>query len=103
MSRLWPSPEACASAALAASEMVGNSVRAGCGETIMLRLEWTHRRLRIEVHDDASGLPRLTQAEALAGSGRGMWIVSQLAVRWGTIRKRRGKIVWAEIALPALV
>jgi hypothetical protein len=31
-----------------------------------------------------------------------MWIVSQLAVRWGVIIKRPGKIVWAEIALPSL-
>lgn len=102
MCRLWRSQEACASAALAVSELVGNSVRAGCGETVTLRLDWTPRRLRIEVHDDAPGLPRLTQADPMDEGGRGMWIISQLAVRWGTIRKRPGKIVWAEIALPAL-
>jgi hypothetical protein len=31
-----------------------------------------------------------------------MWIVSQVAVRWGVTRKRPGKIVWAELALPSL-
>lgn len=99
--RVGLNPEASASAALTVSELVGNSVRAGCGETVTLRLDWTPRRLRIEVHDDAPALPRLTQAEPMAESGRGMWIISQVAVRWGTIRKRPGKIVWAEIALPS--
>ncbi len=101
MCRLWRSPEACEGAALAVSEMVGNSVRAGHGETITLRLDWTPRRLRVEVHDDAPGMPQLTQADPMAESGRGMWIISQLAVRWGTIRKRHGKIVWAEFVLAA--
>lgn len=81
--------------------MVGNSVRAGVGDTVTLQLDWTPRRLRIEVYDDASGLPQLTQAKPLAENGRGLWIISQLAVRWGTIRQRPGKIVWAEFALPA--
>lgn len=90
----------CDDAALVVSEMVGNSVRAGCGESLLLRLDWTPRRLRIEVHDDAPGTPRVIQAESDAESGRGMWIVSQLAVRWGVTSKRPGKVVWAEIALP---
>lgn len=89
-------------AALVVSEMVGNSVRAGCGDTILLRLDWTPRRLRIEVHDDAPGQPQLVHAGPEAEGGRGMWIVSQLAVRWGVTLKRPGKVVWAEIALPCL-
>ena len=102
MCSLWRSPEACDDAALAVSELVGNSVRAGCGESILLRLDWTPRRLRVEVHDDSPRLPQLQQADVLAEGGRGMWIISQVAVRWGTIRTAPGKIVWAEIALPAL-
>ena len=93
-------PAVCDDAALVVSEMVGNSVRAGCGESFLLRLDWTPRRLRIEVHDDAPGQPRVLQAEPEAETGRGMWIVNQLAVRWGVMRKQPGKIVWAEIALP---
>ena len=102
MCSLWRSPEACDSAALAVSELVGNSVRAGCGESILLKLDWTPRRLRVEVHDESPRLPELKEADALAEGGRGMWIISQLAVRWGTVRKSPGKVVWAEIALPAL-
>lgn len=92
-------PTACDDAALVVSEIVGNSVRAACGESILLRLDWTPRRLRIEVQDDASGQPRVVQAEPGAESGRGMWIVDQLAVRWGVIHRHPGKIVWAEVAM----
>jgi anti-sigma regulatory factor (Ser/Thr protein kinase) len=92
----------CDDAALVVSEMVGNSIRAGYGESLLLRLSWTPRRLRIEVHDDAPGQPRVVQAEPEAETGRGMWIVNQLAVRWGVIRKQPGKVVWAEIALPGV-
>lgn len=94
-------PAVCDDAALVVSEMVGNSVRAGYGEFLLLRLDWTPRRLRIEVHDDAPGHPRVVNAAPDAETGRGMWIVDQLAVRWGVIRKQPGKIVWAEIALPS--
>lgn len=100
LGRLWRSPEACEDAALTVSELIGNSVKAGCGESILLRLDWTPRRLRIEIHDDAPEMPLLGEPEAWSESGRGMWIVSQLAVRWGTIRKHPGKVVWAELALP---
>ncbi len=95
-------PAVCDDAALIVSELVGNSVRAGCGESLLLRLDWTPRRLRIEVHDDAPGQPRVLHAEQGAEGGRGMWIVSQLAVRWGVTSRRPGKIVWAEIALPSI-
>jgi anti-sigma regulatory factor (Ser/Thr protein kinase) len=89
-------------AALIVSEMVGNSIRAACGDTILLRLDWTPRRLRIEVHDDAPGQPQVVHASPEAEGGRGMWIVSQLAVRWGITLQRPGKVVWAELALPQL-
>ena len=89
-------------AALIVSEMVGNSIRAACGDTILLRLDWTPRRLRIEVHDDAPGRPQVIHAAPEAEGGRGMWIVSQLAVRWGVTSRRPGKVVWAEIALPSM-
>ena len=100
--RLLRVPSVGEDAALVVSELVSNSVRAGYGDCILLRLHWTPRRLRIEVHDEAPGQPQLVHAEQLAESGRGMWIVSQLAVRWGVAGKRPGKVVWAEIALPSL-
>lgn len=99
--RLWRSSQVCDSAALAASELIGNSVRAGCGESVLLRLSWTARRLRIEVQDEAPGLPQVDEAAPDAERGRGLWIVSQVAVRWGTKVLPHGKYVWAEIALPA--
>ena len=99
--RFWRAGDACDTATLAVSELVGNSVRAGAGEEVRLRLSWTPRRLRVEVCDESPDTPRLGQPDATAESGRGLWIVSQLAVRWGTQVQTHGKCVWAEIALPA--
>jgi anti-sigma regulatory factor (Ser/Thr protein kinase) len=100
--RILRVPSVGEDAALVVSELVGNSVRAGYGETNLLRLHWTLRRLRIEIHDAAPGQPRCVHAEPTAESGRGMSIVSPLAVRWGVTRQRPGKVVWAEIALPCI-
>jgi anti-sigma regulatory factor (Ser/Thr protein kinase) len=98
--RFWRVGEAGDSAALTVSELVANAVRAGRGEQLLLRLSYTPRRLRVEVCDEAPEEPRLRAANTSAENGRGLWIVSALAVRWGTKMLRHGKCVWAEIALP---
>lgn len=98
---LWRTPDVCETAVLAVSELVGNAVRADVGDWVLLRLLWTPRRLRLEVHDESERTPTLTAADPMAESGRGLWIISQLAVRWGTTRLPRGKCVWAEFALSA--
>ena len=61
----------------------------------------TPRRLRVEVCDDSPRLPSLREAELSEESGRGLWLVRETAVRWGTQLLPRGKCVWAEFALPA--
>lgn len=100
--RFWRAADVCDAATLAVSELVGNSVRAGTGQEVRLRVSWTPRRLRVEVCDESPETPTVGSPDPLAESGRGMWIVSQLAVRWGTQKQSRGKCVWAEIALPAV-
>lgn len=81
MCALWRTSEVCHAAALAVSELIGNSVRAGQGDQVLLRLSWTPRRLRVEVHDDAPGLPRLTEADPLAESGRGLALAEAVVDR----------------------
>jgi hypothetical protein len=98
--RFWRVGEARDSAALTVSELVGNAVRAGRGEQVLLRLSYSPRRLRVEVCDEAPEAPRLRPASTSAESGRGLSIVNALAVRWGTKVLPRGKCVWAEFALP---
>ena len=54
--------------------------------------------VRIEVRDDDPTPPPLPCApEPDATSGRGLWLVSAMARRWGVNRNRKGKTVWFEV------
>ena len=99
MCRSWRIPQASESAVLAVSELVGNVARAG-GTDVRLCLSWTPRRLRVEVCDAVPGIPRAPRRVAASDErGRGLWLVSQHATRWGSEPTPRGKCVWAEFAL----
>jgi hypothetical protein len=52
--------------------------------------------LRIEVEDDSPEEPQVVEARPDGAGGHGMRLVASLG-RWGTVRTRRGKIVWVEI------
>jgi hypothetical protein len=93
-------PEVCDTAALLTTELVGNSVRHARTRNLVLRLSMTPRRLRISVADGDPTLPTLHDRGLFADAGRGLWLVSQLAERWGTEAEPGGKAVWAEIPLP---
>ncbi len=101
VSRAWPDKDAGDSVLLVLSELLGNAVKAAVGTSVWLRLSWTPRRVRIEVADDSSAVPVPRQAALTDEGGRGLWLVSQLAVRWGSHPVGQGKCVWAEVALPA--
>ena len=100
VSRSWRSREAAEAVLLVVSELLGNAVKAASGTGIRLRLAWTPRRVRVEVSDDSSTLPVARRPGPDEEGGRGLWLVSQVAVRWGAQRQGRGKCVWAEVALP---
>jgi len=99
--RLWHTPSATHDAQLAVSELLGNAVTASGGSEATLRMSFTPRRLRVEVCDDSPRLPTLREAELHEEGGRGLWLVRETAVRWGTQLLPGGKCVWAEFALPA--
>ncbi|WP_372449192.1 SpoIIE family protein phosphatase [Streptomyces montanisoli] len=80
------------------SELVTNAIRYADGPiTVRLLLD---RRLISEVSDASSTAPHLGHAAATDEGGRGMFLVAQLAERWGTRYTRDGKIIWAEQPLP---
>jgi anti-sigma regulatory factor (Ser/Thr protein kinase) len=54
--------------------------------------------VRVEVEDPSSLLPTRRRAGVDAVSGRGLAIVSALAVSWGVEPGPRGKLVWFEVA-----
>lgn len=91
---------------LVTSELLGNAVRHATGPavTVGVPADPLHNRAVIEVYDSSPGLPALPgHPDEDAESGRGLLIVTQLALAHGVVRKRGGKWVWAEIALPGAV
>ncbi|WDO11221.1 SpoIIE family protein phosphatase (plasmid) [Streptomyces murinus] len=82
-------------AELILSELVTNAIRYGA-EPITVRLLYD-RFLTIEVADASSTSPHLRRAATTDEGGRGLFIVAQLAERWGTRYPPQGKIIWAEL------
>ncbi|MEN8651028.1 ATP-binding protein [Streptomyces sp. 21So2-11] len=95
-------------AELLASELVTNAHEHSTGPA-SLRVKWAHKTLRLTVWDTNPEPPRPVEAVgdgADSESGRGLWIVHELADRWGHYSLREGllgaggKLVWCEIAGP---
>ncbi|BBJ45118.1 hypothetical protein SSPO_078360 [Streptomyces antimycoticus] len=82
---------------LVVSELVTNAIRYG-RPPIRLRLI-RDRALICEVSDFSSTAPHLRRARALDEGGRGLFLVAQLAQRWGTRLEVHGKTIWAEQGL----
>jgi PAS domain S-box-containing protein len=62
-----------------------------------LRLRRGHEAIWVEVFDPDLRLPRLRNAGETDEGGRGLYLVDQLATRWGSRPTRDGKAVWFEI------
>ncbi|MFC9910576.1 SpoIIE family protein phosphatase [Streptomyces sp. NPDC127197] len=86
---------------LIVSELLTNAVRYGT-PPVILRLIRTDT-LTCEIHDTGAAAPHLRHARTVDEGGRGLFIVSQLAARWGTRYTPSGKILWTEQPLTATV
>jgi serine phosphatase RsbU (regulator of sigma subunit) len=64
-----------------------------------LRLRRGAEAVWVEVFDPDLRLPRLRTARATDEGGRGLYLVEQLATRWGSRPTPEGKAVWFEIPL----
>jgi len=76
------------------SELVTNAIRYGTGPIRVRML--LDRSLICEVFDSSSTSPHLRYAATTDEGGRGLFLVAQLAERWGTRYTADGKIIWAE-------
>lgn len=94
----WGLEEAAFTTELVLSELVGNAIRHATGP-IRVRL-LRDRALICEVYDTSSTSPHLRYAAATDEGGRGLFLVAQLAERWGTRNLPVGKVIWAELAVP---
>ncbi|MFJ3173697.1 SpoIIE family protein phosphatase [Streptomyces roseus] len=85
---------------LAADELMTNAlVHTDGGGHLNVRLT-SEGRIRIEVEDTSSALPRRREAGDWAVSGRGLLLVDRLAEEWGVEPRGGGKSVWCEFAVP---
>ncbi|MFF8905830.1 SpoIIE family protein phosphatase [Streptomyces olivaceoviridis] len=91
----WGLEDAAPTMELIVSELVTNAIR-HARPPVRLRLILQGAALTCEVSDGSSTSPYLRQAHTFDESGRGLFIVSQLAQRWGTRHDSRGKTIWAE-------
>ncbi|MFI6847535.1 SpoIIE family protein phosphatase [Kitasatospora sp. NPDC050467] len=90
----WGLDEAVFVTELVLSELVTNAIRYAAGP-IRVRLLYD-RSLICEVSDCSSTAPHLRYAAAEDEGGRGLFLVAQLAERWGVRYTPEGKIIWAE-------
>lgn len=85
---------------LLVSELVTNAVRhanLASGDTIDLVIELADHRLRVEVHDPGGGfVPSAPAPDPARPSGWGLYLVAELADRWG-VDSDHETLVWFEV------
>ena len=90
----------CDDVELVVSELVTNAVRAG-SPTVNVSSSLERTRIVVRVSDQAVGWPEERDAAVDDPGGRGLPLVSALSASWGVRLVETGKIVWAELAVPA--
>ncbi|MBY8879696.1 ATP-binding SpoIIE family protein phosphatase [Actinacidiphila acidipaludis] len=95
----WGLDELVPGTQLLASELVTNGVRYSTGE-VELRIIMREHTLACEVTDCSNAAPTLRRAQDDDEGGRGLFLVSRLALDWGVRPTARGKTIWAEQLLP---
>ncbi|MEU8458303.1 ATP-binding protein [Streptomyces griseoaurantiacus] len=97
---LWGVPTAGDETQLVVTELATNVIKhVGEGTPATLILEWKRERLRVEMHDKSQALPAVRTADCDAECGRGLHMLTAMAVDWGTVVTALGKAVWCEIEL----
>lgn len=84
------------SATLLLSEVVTNAF-VHVGGVVTVRVRATADGVRVEVEDASSDLPTRRVFAVTAGTGRGLQLLDEIADRWGSATRPRGKVVWFEL------
>ncbi|MFF3686778.1 SpoIIE family protein phosphatase [Streptomyces sp. NPDC002187] len=100
--RAWGARERADEIELVADEMITNALMHTDGGAIVTArvLSGAERRLRVEVEDRSSALPRRREAGESGVSGRGLLLVDRLTEAWGVESRGSGKCVWCEFIIP---
>ncbi|MFG2772985.1 SpoIIE family protein phosphatase [Streptomyces sp. NPDC048350] len=96
--RAWGAGDRSDEIELAADELITNALmHTDGGAIVTLRmLAGPERRLRVEVEDRSSALPRRREAGEAGVSGRGLMLVDRISDVWGVESRGSGKCVWCE-------
>ncbi|MFG2888801.1 SpoIIE family protein phosphatase [Streptomyces sp. NPDC048248] len=100
--RAWGARERSEEIELVADELITNALLHTDGEAVVnIRMPHSvQRRLRLEVEDNSSSLPRRREPGEAGVSGRGLLLVDRLADVWGVEPRGGGKCVWCEFNCP---
>ncbi|WP_087929148.1 SpoIIE family protein phosphatase [Streptomyces albireticuli] len=100
--RAWGARERSDEIELVADELVTNALLHTDGAAVVTirMLTGPERRLRVEVEDRSSALPRRREPGESGVSGRGLLLVDRLADVWGVESRGTGKSVWCEFVVP---
>ncbi|MFJ3212653.1 SpoIIE family protein phosphatase [Streptomyces flaveolus] len=98
---IWGLEELGFTTELIVSELVTNAIRYA-GGPVDLRLI-RENVLVCEVSDPSNTQPRLRRARWTDEGGRGLYLIAQLATRWGSRYGLQGKTIWAEQPLAPAV
>ncbi|MFE5887328.1 SpoIIE family protein phosphatase [Streptomyces sp. NPDC002285] len=100
--RAWGAGDRADEIELVADELITNALMHTEGAAVVtLRvLAGSDRRLRVEVEDSSSALPRRREAGESGVSGRGLLLVDLLTDVWGVEARGGGKAVWCEFVAP---
>ena len=98
----WSLPGLVDVAELLVSELVGNAVRhTGC-QMLGVSVRLANGSVRVSVRDSSRSLPVVIHAGSSEESGRGLALIGMLADSWGVKEVPFGKIVWVDLAAPAI-
>ena len=75
------------------------SFAAAAPKDFAMRLRRGSAAIWVEVFDPDMRLPRIRSAGESDEGGRGLYLVEQLATRWGSRPTRNGKAVWFEMPI----
>jgi serine phosphatase RsbU (regulator of sigma subunit)/anti-sigma regulatory factor (Ser/Thr protein kinase) len=99
--RAWGAGDRADEIELVADELITNALMHTEGAAIVTARVVTggERRLRVEVEDSSSALPRRREAGESGVSGRGLLLVDLLTDAWGVEARGGGKCVWCEFVV----
>lgn len=97
----WERPGLAGAACIVVTELVNNVVaHVRTPMTVLLALQGD--TMTVAVRDHSATLPRLAgPVSPTAYGGRGLLLIDSVAERWGSLRLRDGKVVWAVLEASA--